>query len=278
LDSRKPKWSEYTDIIGSSNICTTGIYSVPVSNDATIVWSISPTNAGTFQGQGTNQIQFSLNTSYSGLVTLSAQITLVECDGRTVTLTKQVWGGKPNFNFDTEWDPASGRLTIILVGPNGSNISLQGISPDPSWVVTGTAGNPSPTANNCTGFECVARGPRDGSTDWSVQYDITATNACGTSIVSISASPRAGIAQRRYNFVSNPNYVYTINTIEGDVSKPVENFEHLQQDFIIKVYDFTGNPVLETKETKIDISNLKSGIYILKALIDDTVLTKKVFR
>lgn len=35
---------------------------------------------------------------------------------------------------------------------------------------------------------------------------------------------------------------------------------------------------METTETRIDISRLKSGIYILKAMIDDNVLTKKVFR
>lgn len=58
----------------------------------------------------------------------------------------------------------------------------------------------------------------------------------------------------------------------------MENFKNAQSDFKITAFDFTGNPVKETTETRIDISNLKSGIYILKSKIDDTVLTKKVIK
>lgn len=261
-------------ISGPETICTSATYSVAISTGTTVTWSVSPSNAGTFTGQGTDQIRFTLSSGYNGFFTISAYVNSPNCGTRSVVI--DVFGGKPIFSLETDWDAASRRLTVSMVGPDGSDITLQGISPLPSWVVTGTVGGGS--GQNCTGFQCTARGPWN-SVDWSVDYEVTATNACGTTVHSISASPPPGpIAPRTYDFVSNANSIYTINYIDGESSVPVNLMENPQSDFRIVAYDFTGNPVLETKETQIDISNLKSGIYILKAVIDDTVLTKKVFR
>lgn len=266
-------------ITGSDNVCTSGIYSVPVSNDADIVWSISPTNAGTFQGQGTNQIQLSLNSGYSGVFTLSVQIEVDDCDGN-VTLSKEIWGGKPNFTFDLEWDEAARRVSVSMIGSNGSDIELQGITSPPTWEVESTFGGGYVPGGSCSGYSCSARGPFN-SYNWSVEFKVTATNACGSTIKYITATPPPPPRQTKlktYDFVSNPNNLYTINSIENGTSMPIENIENSQPDFKIIAFDFTGNPVMETTEARIDISNLKRGIYILKAIIDDTVLTKKVFR
>lgn len=47
---------------------------------------------------------------------------------------------------------------------------------------------------------------------------------------------------------------------------------------LIKILNHENYPVLETIETQINLSALKSGIYILKAIIEGNILTKKVIR
>lgn len=261
-------------ISGPTNICTTATYSIPaVSSGTTVTWSISPSNAGTFVGQGSNQILFSLNSNFNGFFTVTAFIQNPNCGNKTVTL--DVFGGKPKIEIEDVWDPDARRVFMNLVGANGTDISKQGVTSSNVYWEKINSGNNGAFANGY-GFNKNAALPQNDSY---VNIKITATNACGDKIITFYATPPAGkTAQTTYNFVSNPYSVYVINSMEGDVSKPVESFKNPQTDFKITAFDFTGNPVLETKETKIDLSNLKSGIYILKAIIDDFVLTKKVFR
>lgn len=195
------------------------------------------------------------------------------------TVQKNIWIGKPNFSFNLDWDAAARMVTVTAVGPSGSDISAQGIT-SMNWQVIGTSGGGYAPRGSCSGFECHARGPAN-SNNWSVDFKVNTNSSCGTTINYITATPPPPLnskASRKYNFVSNPYNVYTINYIKEGVSVPVENIDSPNQKYKIIVYNFTGNPVMETTETKIDISKLKTVIYILKAIIDDNVLTKKVIK
>jgi len=77
---------------------------------------------------------------------------------------------------------------------------------------------------------------------------------------------------------TNGYNIYSINYVIHDSSIPINVKDYPENNFKIVAYDFTGNPLLKTKEANIDLSNLKSGIYILKANIDGNILTKKVIR
>jgi hypothetical protein len=263
-------------ISGPETICTSATYSVAISTGTTVTWSVSPSNAGTFTGQGTNQVQFSLSPSYNGMFTISTIVNNPNCGNKTVI--KEIFGGKPKIEVEWYWDANARRVFMELVGANGTDITKQGVTAnDVYWqkIASGNGGS----FNNGNGFNRNAALPNNNSY---VNIQITATNSCGSKVITFFATPppEPNIQEESgyYDFVSNPNNLYTINYINEDISMPLEKFENPQTDFKIIAYDFTGNQVMETKETKIDLSNLKSGIYILKAFIDDTVLTKKVFR
>lgn len=263
-------------ISGPETICTSASYSVNVSPGTTVVWSVSPSNAGTFTGQGSNQIQFTLSSNYNGFFTISAYVNSPNCGTKTATL--DVFGGKPQIEVEWVWDPNARRVFMELVGANGTDITKQGVTANDVYWQKISSGNGGSFSNG-NGFNRNAALPNNNSY---VNIQITATNSCGSKVITFYATPppEPNIQEESgsYDFVSNPNNLYTINYINEDISMPVEKFENPQTDFKIIAYDFTGNQVMETKETKIDLSNLKSGIYILKAFIDDTVLTKKVFR
>lgn len=260
------------DLDGPTKVCygTTATYSFPPCGSTPVQsWEYSNNLLNLVSSNSSSIVVQPKNSSSSGLGYVKAIYPYQ-------TVQKNIWIGKPNFSFDMEWDDAAKRLHITMIGPSGSDIALQGIT-NVSWQKVPNSG--SGTMQGCSGFDCHTRGPLNNT--WTVTIKVTATNSCGTTIEYITATPPPPLASKEtgsYDFVSNPNSIYTINFVDANVSIPVENFENPQPDFKITAFDFTGNPVMETTEKPIDISRLKSGIYILKAMIDDNVLTKKVIR
>lgn len=62
---------------------------------------------------------------------------------------------------------------------------------------------------------------------------------------------------------------------------PVKNILYIKnaQNFTsASVYNVLGQPVLETKNTEIDFSNLKSGVYILKISTDNGSVSRKIVK
>jgi pimeloyl-ACP methyl ester carboxylesterase len=261
------------EITGNGNICSTATYSVP-ANNGTTEWIVSPYNAGTFSGQNTNQIMFILNPNFTGSIDITATVTIPDCDSQTIS--KTIFGGKPKIMVESYWDPTSSRMFMSLVGQNES-LAQQGVTANSVFWGKISSGNRGYFASG-TGLNRIAILPQNNSY---VNIEITASNSCGDKAITFFATPPAPIADKgsgTYDFVSNPNNLYTINYIEEGVLLPMGNIINSQQDFKITAYDFTGNPVLETTETEIDLSSLKPGIYILKAIIDDNILTKKVIK
>ncbi|HNP67101.1 MAG TPA: T9SS type A sorting domain-containing protein [Aequorivita sp.] len=263
-------------INGPETICTTATYTIAAPNTSNITWSVSPSNAGTFQGQGTNQGIFTLSPTYNGFFTISANAYNPDCGSKTITL--EVFGGKPKIELEWEWDPNARRIFMELVGANGTDITKQGVTANNVYWQKINSGNGG-TFSNGTGFNKNVALPNNNSF---VEIEITATNSCGNKVITFFATPPAPPGYRgidQFDFVNNGNNLYTINNIVGDNSTPINISDYSQNEFKITAFDFTGNPVMEINNNiQIDLSSLPSGIYILKAMINDNVLTKKVFR
>ena len=48
--------------------------------------------------------------------------------------------------------------------------------------------------------------------------------------------------------------------------------------FLIQVFDLYGNLMIETKQKSININNLKNGLYIIRANINEEILTHKTIK
>lgn len=263
------------DISGPTKICngTTATYSFPTCKSKPVQsWQYSTNLLNLVSSTYTSISVQPKNSSSSGLGFIKAIYP-------NQTIQKEIWIGSPNFNFDLEWDAPARMVIVTAEGPNGSDISLQGIT-SMTWEVVGSSGGGYSLGGNCSGLSCIARGPAN-SNNWSVDYKVTAISSCGTTIKYITATPPPPLVSTEagtYDFISYPNNLYIINYIEEGISLPVENFKNPEADFKISVYDFSGNKVMETTETRIDITRLRTGIYILKAVVANTILTKKVFK
>lgn len=91
------------------------------------------------------------------------------------------------------------------------------------------------------------------------------------------------------NFVTDEsdcrnNVLSTESLLQKDVNifpNPVTNFltiESSKEFDAIEIYNGIGKRILKTKERKIDFSNFTSGIYIMRIIAEQKVLTKKVIK
>ena len=79
-----------------------------------------------------------------------------------------------------------------------------------------------------------------------------------------------------------------LSKIENNSFENISVFPNPFQDFLylskvknlknLKVYNFLGQLVIETKEIKIDFRNLKNGIYFLQIHTGKGTITKKIIK
>ncbi len=231
----------------SSNIQT-------VSSDGN---SISVTSAANYQGQGWIKATF-----FNG-----------------VTVTKTFWIGKPKYTLNLVNNPdLYNKAEFNLEGINGS-IYDQQIS-SIVWTKVGGGGYLHAAPNNYDGW---ANGP--GNT-WVMHIKVDVTNACGTvtQYYDITPPPPGLPCDRISSF--------EVKGFENDKYKVIENRSvppdpclrysddedtTTMNNISIKVYDFTGVLVNASNSDEVDLSSLKTGMYVIKAFVNDKIiLTKKI--
>src|SRR5690606_36540098 len=159
------------DISGPTKICngTTATYSFPTCKSKPVQsWQYSTNLLNLVSSTYTSKSVQPKNSSSSGLGFIKAIYP-------NLTVQKDIWIGKSNFNFDIDWDAAAHMVNLIAIGPSGSDISLQGIT-SMTWEKIGGSGGGYVPGGSCTGFSCTARGP--ANSNWSVDFKVTATSSC----------------------------------------------------------------------------------------------------
>lgn len=265
------------EINGSETICNSSGTTYNLSNGGNSVsWNVSSNLTILSQNQNSITVK-PTSTSTNGAGFVEAILT-------TQTLRKDIWIGKPQIatvSYTTPSGPGSNPNYICvyldLIGANNTSIVNQGIT-SVNWSKVYSSGqcNPGFSGNSFNGNAC-------GSCDnWIVQVKITATNSCGqTTIYRNLAPPRKEPSSSSYRISSTSKNVYEIVQItELSDNNILSNQESSQEEknVSILVFNHYGIKVLESAKSRIDISHLENGIYIIHASINHKTLTSKIIK
>jgi len=241
---------------GSTSVCgstTTDYTCEPIVGADTIYWTLTPTEAGTFIGNGEN-ISIVWNTDYSGLASLTTQ-------------------GHNTCGFGDESDaleincsltptPEITGLALVCDNENADYEvgDIAGSTYD--WIVTG--GDIIDGAG--TNFITVLWGDAGAST---VELTQTLENCIGTSeVFDVTIDDCTGFEEINDNVtVIYPNPASDFITIKNT---KVVNFE---------IHNMIGALVLQgnTKDnTSVDISSLENGIYVIVITSDSDINVQKI--
>lgn len=253
-------------ITGNSAICpsTSAVYSVSdLGSGSAISWSTSDTSIATVIPISGNQATVN-PIATQGTFDLTAVVT--NACGQQKTLTKVLTIGRPMFQINY----VSRDLFIDLtLSPDYDSASLeeQGVDINAiSWnKIAEEGGNVYFSGDGLYGTVLF---PNNNS---SITINVSLTNSCGTTsypvvLMSGYADSRIGYSQPSISKISND--LYEIINVPEDTNKVK-----------VSVYDIYGSMVLKTNTTnQINLSNLKAGIYVIKAQVKDTMITLKIIK
>lgn len=193
--------------------------------------------------------------------------------------------GTNGINFST-----SGDQILIFQGSGAApTFIFAAQSTSTNWVTDATSSNNSAVPNGLTdGVNAVAygAGPTDGAEFDNVWYTGTTSGTRAQILAAVANSANWAGNNSSYsattgNFTLGSKY----NQIEGFSIYPnpsslgyVNITSRSNAEMNVSVFDVLGKLVInkEVSNKKIDVSNLKTGIYIMKVSQDDAVSTKKL--
>lgn len=251
-----------TTIAGSSNICTTSTYSVPVPAGTTVNWSISPSSAATFASGSSSTKTFTKSSTYNGNATITATIANNTSNCGSIILTKTVLVG----------------ATLNLTAPSGSTangtiqVSVSGGTGTYSWYKNGTLFATTGGGNNITlQFGCSGGLLRVVANTSCGQAEITRTlyGTCSSSTMAVYPNPMTNeLFIGQYPQEQANSFDVSINSMNSTQSelRSATALGAIQIEF----YNFSGILVKSISIEKstvipsIDVSDLRKGTYIIK--------------
>lgn len=262
-----------TQITGPNIICGTENYSAP-SGGTIYNWTITQgSSLVTLTGNGTPNITLNALPDASGQVYLSLIMGDNNAKCGNITLTKNIWIGKPSFYLQYNYfepQPVKSTVEMISDQPNLS-INQQGIT---STQFIGI--KDGITIFNTTGsFFTIRANPN--SVDKIFAY---ATNACGTTMIELdwlnSFRQSNNSTVKYYKIFPNPthNVVY-IDLRDNDNSLKTNN-----NIITGELFDLMGQSKafvqFSNNRGSVDVRNLNEGIYILKIYINNQVESHQI--
>lgn len=186
--------------------------------------------------------------------------------GQQRTLTKTLTIGQPMFQIN--YVPRDLFIDLTL-SPDYGSASLEGQGVDINTIswnkIAEEGGNVYFSGDGLYGTVLF---PNNNS---SITINVSLTNSCGTTsypvvLMSGYADSRIGNLQPSISKISND--LYEIINVPEDTNKVK-----------VSVYDIYGSMVFKTNTTnQINLSNLKAGIYVIKAQVKDTMITLKIIK
>ncbi|MDR3327706.1 MAG: T9SS type A sorting domain-containing protein [Prevotellaceae bacterium] len=247
-----------------------------------ILWSVTQGNnlINITSPMNEPQISFNPKSGANGLVSLRA---VLSGDGASNTTTKDIWIGKPKIGVDYK-PVGTNYVQVYLVGSDGSDITKQGI--------TGTTWNKISNGGGCSsafsgsssslGFLGIASG---ACSNWTLELKITATNACGTTTIQPTITPPLPLpCNNNHAMVKTSENKFAVMNIIG----PCDKASSLKSGSVvplwdgkavsITVYDLSGNKMMEVKNNTVDLDGLKNGLYVIKAVVNNEIITQKIIK
>lgn len=249
-------------IIGNSNICSlvNNTYTIQnYVNGFTTIWTSSPNL--TLANKTNNSVSVvSNNSSFNGEGTITATFQ------NGLTVTKTIWVGKPMFQIN--YDPTGLRINLT-VSPNYNSAGLeeQGVNFNTiNWSITAQDGGSTNLIGD--GVDGVIE---FSNTNSSAVVNVAITNNCGTENYSVVLG--AGYDDSRIG-----NIEPAISKINNDSYEIINLSTATANKLKITVFDIYGKIAFKSHTNQINLSNVKAGIYIIKAVLNDKVLTQKIIK
>lgn len=301
-------------IIGSTLLCSTGIYSVS-SLATSSSWSISEGSSLVTMSVSGNQVTINqVNPSSSGYITLNANYSNTKCG--TASVSKRIWIGRPDVqdqNIYGGYDnvPKNTSSTFSVTPVPGAtqyywtiytNSNNCGCTTDSNGLITCPTGTVFPkfSANNSMAFTTTST---SASVNWgncvgTYTVNCVAKNACGTDgiyykVVDVFSTTGGGggsnPCEGELSVYPNPinknggsgnisvNIVYPGDPCDDDINSLKTSSSNHNQ---ITIYDFYGNKVYSnqyaTDEFSIKGIDLKKGHYILNVFTSKGFTKKEI--
>ena len=259
-------------ITGPSPVCTSNstftLSNVP--DGATVDWNCSD-NMEIVTEETSYCNAHALNSSINGSGTITATISLTGCD--PITVEKEVWVGNPKlYRFDEDgYKISSGE--VLTVEP-GTVVTFEAYSYDNSvsidWEVL-----PSTAYYVNNGHECTVMA---SATDF-ITATAKATNICGEYYMLNTLRGLTGGGGFLLNVSPNPTTFETeVELIRTD-ELPIDD----NTEWEIEVYNLgmklkSKSQRIHGNKHKIDVSSWKKGVYVIRAYINEEVITKKFIK
>lgn len=264
------------NITGNNNVCSSQTYSVQ-SGNANVSWSTNSSKIS-LSHSTTGQVVVSPATSNTrGNVTLTATISSLDCG--SATISKNLYVGKPYANLPQSPSICTNQFMTdpyILPASEGAE-TYRLVSSSPYLQIDGQSEFTYTNAPTSVYFTATQAG--------FYMVELFTTNSCGTSrgAMYVTAENCSG-GFETYAVYPNPA---SEEVLIEDVSKKENNASpqgatYSQQTRQGKLYDFSGNLVKTVPLqagaaiTRMEVSNLKAGLYFLKIQVRDEVEVYKI--
>lgn len=170
--------------------------------------------------------------------------------------------------FQINYDP-NGLLIDLTVSPayNSDPLEAQGVNFNTiNWsILSQDGGSANLTGNGIYGTIQFS------NSNSSAIINVAVTNNCGTENYSLVLGTgyddsRIGNLEPLISQISNDNYeIINLSTTTANKLK-------------ITVFDIYGKIAFKSNSNQINLSNIEAGIYIIKAVMNDKVLTQKIIK
>lgn len=184
------------------------------------------------------------------------------------------WTGVPQIAIELE-PMGTNYVAVHMIGANGTDINSQGITSTTWQKISGSGGCFASFGGS--GFDGLGQG---NCNSWSIYAKITATNAFGTTTLYSTITPPAPSPCSDYYMIANVSKDnYQIQQIINPCTATTLNTQLDIKNVSISVFDLNGMKLLESNNGQINIAQLKNGIYIIKAIINnEESLTIKIIK
>ncbi len=191
------------------------------------------------------------------------EMAFVEAVYPSYTIRKEIWIGNPILTFTAELDEENIAYDAFIgVEENQNIISVE-------WEVLSGNGNIIPNTSN--NFYADISG---GAGEWLMNGKVTVINDCGETVkyFTLGNNPPP---ENIYQLCSLGNDIYKVSK---SGSKCSSSEKRISKKVNMIVYNIYGRPVVSTAKSRIDLSNLKQGIYIINVIISNELITKKIIK
>ena len=255
-------------VSGPTTLCSTATYTVPVSGNTIVQWSISDPNLASLSVGANGTVILTRQSGASGNLILYGKVSTCFIPSLNIEV-----GTPINFGLTGPFNPCKGSTAEYHVSPYQTDASY-------TWTCTNNnCGGvyPGGTGNNYCDF-VLPSNPNPNFFTFTV--GINRNNVCGNNIyVSQSNFRQFGTSCPSFLKVAvSPNPASNTLNLNVVDSNPTNTSNKIDPSFQVTISDLVGNVKYDNKhstvDTQIDISSLKTGNYSLRVLKGQEVVTK----